>query len=152
MIERLNMDEYNDYKRTFLILLFFGLRPCELEDARFEGDFLIARNAKRKNGKIEYKKIPICCQAREMLDLNAPVESLHRTDVLNRIFKRIMDDEEVTQYFLRHTFATVCQQYVRPDIVDIWMGDSSERLVGRVYTHFPDKFMIEQMQNVVFEI
>ena len=152
MIERLNMDEYSDYKRTFLILLFFGLRPCELEDARFEGDFLLARNAKRKNGKIEYKKIPICRQAREMLDLNAPVEVLHRTDVLNRIFKRIMEDEEVTQYFLRHTFATVCQQYVRPDIVDIWMGDSSERLVGRVYTHFPDKFMIEQMQNVVFDI
>lgn len=152
MIERLNTDEYSDYKRTFLILLFFGLRPCELDEARFEGDFLIARNAKRKNGKIEYKKIPICKQAREMLDLNAPVEALHRTDVLNRIFKRIMEDEEVTQYFLRHTFATVCQQYVRPDIVDIWMGDSSERLVGRVYTHFPDKFMIEQMQNVVFDI
>ena len=152
MRERLNTDEYSDYKRTFLILLFFGLRPCELEDARFEGDFLIARNAKRKNGKIEYKKIPICRQAREMLDLNAPVEALHRTDVLNRIFKRIMEDEEVTQYFLRHTFATVCQQYVRPDIVDIWMGDSSERLVGRVYTHFPDKFMIEQMQNVIFDI
>jgi hypothetical protein len=34
----------------------------------------------------------------------------------------------------------------------IWMRDSSERLVGRVYTHFPDKFMIEQMQNVVFDI
>ena len=152
MMERLNTDEYSDYKRTFLILLFFGLRPCELEDARFEGDFLIARNAKRKNGKIEYKKIPICRQAREMLDLNAPVEALHRTDVLNRIFKRIMEDEEVTQYFLRHTFATVCQQYVRPDIVDIWMGDSSERLVGRVYTHFPDKFMVEQMQNVVFDL
>ena len=152
MIERLNLPEYSDYKRTFLILLFFGLRPCELEDARFEGDFLIARNAKRKNGKIEYKKIPICNQAREMLDLNAPVEALHRTDVLNRIFKRIMEDEEVTQYFLRHTFATVCQQYARPDIVDIWVGDSSERLVGRVYTHFPDKFMIEQMQNVVFDI
>ena len=152
MIERLNTDEYSDYKRTFLILLFFGLRPCELEDARFEGNFLIARNAKRKNGKIEYKKIPICRQAHEMLDLDAPVEALHRTDVLNRIFKRIMEDEEVTQYFLRHTFATVCQQYVRPDIVDIWMGDSSERLVGRVYTHFPDKFMVEQMQNVVFDL
>ena len=75
-----------------------------------------------------------------------------RTDVLNRIFKRIMDDEEVTQYFLRHTFATTCQQSVRPDIVDIWMGDSSERLVGRVYTHFEDDFMYEQMQNVKFEI
>ena len=152
MIERLNMDEYSDYKRTFLILLFFGLRPCELEDASFEGNFLIARNAKRKNGKIEYKKIPICKQALEMLELDAPIVSLHRTDVLNRIFKRIMDDEEVTQYFLRHTFATVCQQYVRPDIVNVWLGDSSERLVGRIYTHFPDKFMIEQMQNVVFDI
>ena len=42
--------------------------------------------------------------------------------------------------FLRHNFSTTCQQYVRPDIVDVWMGDSSERVVGRVYTHFPDKF------------
>ena len=56
-----------------------------------------------------------------------------------------MQDKEVTQYFLRHTFATTCVQYVRPDIVDTWMGDSSERLVGRVYTHFPDKFMSNQM-------
>ena len=152
MIARLNLPEFKEYKRTFLILLFFGPRPCELEDARFEGDFLIARNAKRKGGKIEYKKIPICNQARELLDLSAPIKALHRTDVLNRIFKRIMDDEEVTQYYLRHTFATVCQQYVRPDIVDIWMGDSSERLVGRVYTHFSDDFMIAQMKNVRFDI
>ena len=151
MIERLELPEFKTYKRTFLILLFFGLRPCELADARFEGNFLVARNAKRKNGKIEYKKIPVCPQAREMLDLTAPVGFPHRTDVLNRIFKRIMNDDEVSQYYLRHTFATVCQQYVRPDIVDIWMGDSSERLVGRVYTHFPDKFMCEQMQKVVFD-
>ena len=151
LIHRLNLSEFKDYKQTFLILLFFGLRPCELEDARFEEDFLIARNAKRKAGKIEYKKIPICNQARELLDLSAPIKALHRTDVLNRIFKRIMNDDTVTQYYLRHTFATVCQQYVRPDIVDIWMGDSSERLVGRVYTHFSDDFMLKQMQNVVFD-
>ena len=62
-----------------------------------------------------------------------------------------MEDKEVTQYFLRHTFATTCSQYVRPDIVDTWMGDSPERLVGRVYTHFPDKFMTTQMDLVQFE-
>lgn len=152
LVKRLNLPEFEEYKRTFLILLYFGLRPCELEDARFEGDFLIARNAKRKGGKIEYKKIPICRQAREQLNLDEPIVFPHRTDVLNRIFKRIMNDEEVTQYYLRHTFATVCQQYVRPDIVDIWMGDSSERLVGRVYTHFPDKFMKSEMDKVVFEV
>ena len=53
--------------------------------------------------------------------------------------------------FLRHIFATTCVQYVRPDIVDTWMGDSLERLVGRVYTHFPDKFMTNQMGLVQFE-
>ena len=106
----------------------------------------------KKTESLYTKKIPIPKQAREKLDINSPIVCPNRTDVLNRIFKRIMEDEEVTQYFLRYTFSTTCQQYVRPDIVDIWMGDSSERLVGRVYTHFPDKFMIEQMQNVVFDI
>lgn len=149
---RLCLPEFKKYKRTFLILLFFGLRPCELEDARFEGDFLVARNAKRKGRKIEYKKIPVSDQARELLDTSAPVECLHKTNFLNRLFQRIMDDKKITQYSLRHTFATVCQQFVRPDIVDIWMGDSSERLVGRVYTHFPDDFMVTQMRNVVFSI
>ena len=152
MILRLSLPQFKAYRQTFLILLFFGLRPCELEDARFEGDFLIAKNAKRKGGKIEYKKIPICNQAKELLDISTPIKALHITNSLNHIFKRIMDDEQVTQYFLRHTFATVCQQYVRPDIVDIWMGDSSERLVGRVYTHFSDDFMMAQMKNVVFDL
>ena len=67
------------------------------------------------------------------------------------IFLIILQDQSVTQYYLRHTFATTCQQFVRPDIVDIWMGDSSQRLVGRVYTHFPDEFMKSQMELVTFE-
>ena len=65
-------------------------------------------------------------------------------------FKEILGDK--TPYYLRHTFSTVCQQYVRPDIVDIWMGDSPQRLVGKVYTHFPDEFMYEQMQKVEFPL
>ena len=91
-------------------------------------------------------------QAREKIDIQKDIVQPHRTDVLNRIFKRIMDDENATQYCLRHTFATTCQQFVRPDIVDIWMGDSPERLVGRVYTHFPDYFMKQQMELVSFDI
>lgn len=50
--------------------------------------------------------------------------------------------------YVRNYFPT----YVRPDIVDIWMGDSPQRLVGKVYTHFPDKFMYEQMQKVEFPV
>ena len=154
LLERLEKPEFSEYKQAFEIMLYFGLRPCEVYTARFENGFLVARNAKRKNGKIEYKKIPIHKQAADKLaqaengDLN--LGKAHRTEVLNRVFKRIMQDETVTQYYLRHTFATTCQMYVRPDIVDIWMGDSSERLVGRVYTHFSDKFMQEQMKKVTW--
>lgn len=150
LLSALERPEFAKYKQSFLIMLYFGLRPCELAGAHFEGDFLVARNAKRKNGKIEYKKIPVCPQARERLDLSAPIECPHITNSFNRIFKRIMGDEATTRYYLRHTFATVCQQYVRPDIVDVWMGDSSERLVGRVYTHFPDDFMLAQMNHCYF--
>jgi hypothetical protein len=39
----------------------------------------------------------------------------------------------------------------KPDIVDAWVGDSLKRLVGRLYTHFLDKFMINQMDLVQFE-
>ncbi len=152
LLDRLNLPEFSAYKQSFFLQLYCGLRPCELNDARFEGNFLVARNAKRKGGKIEYKKIPIPKQAREKLDLTVPIVNRHDTATLGKIFKRIMSGQEITQYSLRHTFATTCQIYVRPDIVDIWMGDSSERLVGKVYTHFPDEFMIEQMEKVLFDI
>ena len=133
-------------------MYYFGLRPCELKDAQFEGNFLVARNAKRKGGKIEYKKIPVPEQAREKIDFDKSVFSPITTNKLNVAFKKVLQDDTVTQYYLRHTFATTCQQYVRPDIVDIWMGDSPERLVGKVYTHFPDDFMQEQMNSVRFEV
>ena len=98
-LERIKQPKYDEIRQAMYLLYFFGLRPCEVDsDAHKEGSFLIARNRKRKNGKIEYKKIPICRQAREQLNLDEPIVFPHRTDVLNRIFKRIMNDEEITQY------------------------------------------------------
>ena len=55
-----------------------------------------------------------------------------------------------TAYNLRHTFSSICRQKVGVDIVEIWMGDSPTRLIDKVYTHFPDKFMREQMDMVEF--
>ncbi len=108
---------------------------------------LIARNRKRKNGKIEYKKIPVPKQAQELIEWNKPLTAdLHRLKI-NDMMKDLLAGK--TAYCLRHTFATFCQQYVRPDIVDIRMGDSPQRLVGKVYTHFPDDFMKKQMDLVI---
>lgn len=43
----------------FAVGLYTGMRPNEYETARLEGDFIVAVNSKRKNGKVEYKKIPV---------------------------------------------------------------------------------------------
>ena len=151
--DRIVLSEFAPYRKLLLLQYYFGLRPIELTDARFEGDFLIALNAKHKtsDGDKVYKKIPIPKQARVHIDTNEQIECPFALDTLNRIFKKVLKDNTVTQYYLRHTYATTCVQYVRPDIVDNWMGDSSERLVGRVYTHFPDKFMTAQMNLVQFK-
>ena len=55
-----------------------------------------------------------------------------------------------TSYYFRHTFASTCAKYVRQDIVEIWVGDSPERLIGQYYVHFPDDFMKTEMEKVVF--
>ena len=151
-LERIKQPKYDEIRQAMYLLYFFGLRPCEVDnEAHKEGNFLIARNRKRKNGKIEYKKIPIPTQAQGLIDWTKPLtfqtQSKYAQDEL---IKDLLGGK--TGYYLRHTFSTVCQQYVRPDIVDIWMGDSPQRLVGKVYTHFPDEFMYEQMQKVQFPL
>ncbi len=149
-LERIKQPKYDEIRQAMYLLYFFGLRPCEVDnDAHKEGNFLIARNRKRKNGKIEYKKIPIPTQAQGLIDWNKPLTFQTTSKYAqDELIKDLLGGK--TGYYLRHTFSTVCQQYVRPDIVDIWMGDSPQRLVGKVYTHFPDEFMCEQMQKVQF--
>ncbi len=149
-LERIKEPKYCDIRQATYLLYFFGLRPCEIdEETRREGNFLITRNRKRKNGKIEYKKIPIPTQAEELIDWSKPLTFQASSKYMqDELVKDLLQGK--TGYYLRHTFSTVCQQYVRPDIVDIWMGDSPQRLVGKVYTHFPDDFMYEQMQAVKF--
>ena len=151
-LERIKEPKYDNIRQFAYILYFFGLRPCEIdEETHREGEFLIARNRKRKNGKIEYKKIPVPKQAQGLIDWDKPLVFNCSDWKRDKLFKELLSDGERTAYCLRHTFSTVCQEYLkRPDIVDIWMGDSPQRLVGKVYTHFSDKFMRSQMDMVVF--
>lgn len=149
-LKRLKEPKFSPVRQLAYVLYFFGLRPCEIdEETHFENGFLICRNRKRKNGKIEYKKIPIPKQAQGLIDFDKPVKPSLSYDRWLDIMKEALG-EGLTPYNLRHTFASVCSETVRPDVVDVWMGDSSERLVGRVYVHFKDDFMREQMDKVNF--
>ncbi len=142
--------KFDKIRQMAYFYYFFGLRASELdEETRREGDFLITRNRKRKNGKIEYKKIPIHKDAETLIDWSYPLHRKVRSNTAGKLFHELLGEGK-TAYNLRHTFSSVCQEKVRQEIVDIWIGDSPHRLIGKVYTHFPDKFMQEEMSKVIF--
>ncbi len=148
---RICAEEYAPIRQGAYLLYFFGLRPCEVDESTHrEGDFLIARNRKRKNGKIEYKKIPIPKQAEDLIDWSAPLTFGCSAWMRNKLFNAALGNGNKTAYCLRHTFCTLCQEKVRQEIVEIWMGDSPQRLVGKIYTHFSDEFMRSQMDLITF--
>lgn len=151
-LTRIKKPEFDKIRQLAYVLYFFGIRPCEVdEEAHFENGFFICRNRKRKNGKIEYKKIPVPIQAQGLIDFNKSILPQFSYDKWLDLIKNALG-YGLTPYNLRHTFASVCTESVRPDVVDVWMGDSPERLVGRVYTHFSDEFMKSEMAKVQFII
>ncbi len=152
-LRNIQNERYDTIRQGAYILYFFGLRPCELDkDLHREGDFLIARNRKRKSGKIEYKKIPIPKPAENYIDWDKPLTFQCAETTRLKRFRELFEFNENCAYNLRHTFATICQKSVRQEIVEIWIGDSPQRLIGKFYTHFPDDFMREEMDKVKFPI
>lgn len=151
-LKRLKEPTFDEIRQAAYVLYFFGIRPCELDgEARFENGFFICRNRKRKNGLIEYKKIPIPKQAQGLIDFERPILFPYSTSSNLNVMKKALGNG-LTPYNLRHTFATLCSQAVSQEIVEVWMGDSSERLVGRVYVHYSDEFMKAQMDKVDFPV
>lgn len=149
-LRRLKDEKYDHVRQYAYALYFFGLRPCEVDkEAHFENGFLIARNRKRHGGKIEYKKIPVPKQAQGLIDFDKPLHSPFSYSKTADILSSALG-EEFTLYCLRHTFATFCAESVNQEIVEIWLGDSPERLIGKFYVHYQDDFMRRQMDSVNF--
>ncbi len=150
-LEAIKDPKYDRIRQGAYLMYFFGLRPCEIdEDPRREGNYLIARNRKRKKGKVEYKKIPIPKQANVLIDWDKPLTFQLSDKPRERLMAKLVEGK--TAYNLRHTFSSICQEKVKQEVVEVWIGDSSERLIGKVYTHYSDEFMLSQMDLVEFPL
>ena len=163
-LKQVELPEFEPIKQGAYLLYFFGLRPCEIdEETHREGDFLIARNRKRKQGKIEYKKIPVPKEAQGLIQWDKPLIFNCTRITRDRLFKKLLGDCNKTAYCLRHTFASICAQsfekskfsgetqiFKTSDLVELWLGDSPERLVGKTYIHYSDDFMRKLMDLVEF--
>ena len=128
----------------FAVGLYTGMRPNEYETARIEGDYIVAINSKRKNGKVEYKKIPITPMLRPYLD---GVDKLQFSSlrIMRDRFNKLFSHHKL--YDLRTTFYTRCQECgIAPVARDEFVGHSLGEL-GNTYTDLSDEFLLAEGQK-----
>lgn len=138
------------YELTFIVLLYTGCRPCELESISFERDgFLTFRNRKQKKNAVVFKDIPITPMLEPYVDVIKNNLPLKQTTELTKIFKDFVPEYRL--YDLRHTFATRCQTCGVPQyVVSRWLGHSAKSITDGTYTHFPPEFMLKEAKKVVY--
>ena len=125
---------------AFAVVLYTGLRPNELPTARIEGDFIVAKNSKRKNGKIESKKIPIIGKLRPYLKNGLP--TLPDVVELRPIIREVLPTHKL--YDLRTTFYTRCDECgVAPPARDEFVGHSSGTLTD-TYRDLSDEYLLQE--------
>ena len=135
------------HKNDFLILLFSGIRPCELSTLEYHGDFGEVVCAKKRTGITIKRKFPLTPVFRRYVDVDAPIGNVLTRQLeksLNVIF-----GGKISLYDFRHTFITRAQECGVPqEVVQSWVGHSSKTLTGQTYTHFSDSYMLEQSKKM----
>ena len=142
---RLLSETPEKYREAFAIAIYTGLRPNEYETLRRDGDMLIAKNSKRKNRKIEYKRIPICPMLRPYIS-ESPSMPCPKT--LWNAFKKLFPEH--TLYDLRTTFNTRCVEcHVDDNARKLMMGHSLGRLAN-AYTDVSDEFLRQEAEKLFY--
>lgn len=137
----LSSTEGTSYQLMFAIALFTGMRPNEYETAKVEGDFIVAKNSKRKGGKIEYKKIPITPMLKPYIK-NIETITFIKIKKLREIFNSILPNHIL--YDLRTTFYSRCIECGVSEIAQkLFVGHSLGEL-GNAYTDVSDEFLIKE--------
>lgn len=127
-------DEYRVY---LLIALYTGMRPNEYATLRREGDMLIAKNSKRKGGKIEYKRIPVNPMLKNIIgDMQE-----FRFPTMQTLYKHIRKILGCSLYDLRTTFYTRCRECGVSDAARDEMVGHSSGVLADTYTDLSDEFL-----------
>lgn len=126
------------YQLMFAIALYTGLRPNEYKTAVIDGDFVVANNSKRKNGKVESKKIPITPMLAPYLE---GVNELHftRLEQIRHKFNGILPDHKL--YDLRTTFYTRCMECGVAEVATKTFVGHALGGMADTYTDLSDEFL-----------
>ena len=135
------------YQRMFAIGLYTGLRPNEYKTAVVEENFIVANNSKRKNGKVELKKIPITPMLRPYL---ADVKELHftRLEQIRHKFNGILPNHKL--YDLRTTFYTRCMECGVAEVATKTFVGHALGGMADTYTDLSDEFLYIEGQKLKY--
>lgn len=144
--EKLLLDTYKgtEYELPFAVALYTGLRPNEYPTARIEGNFIIAKNSKRKTKKVEYKKIPISPMLRPFI--RSAALTFPHYKAIWKAFTSVFPSHIL--YDLRTTFYTRCQECgVSEAARNEFVGHSLGAL-GNAYTDLSDEYLIKEGEKL----
>ncbi len=125
----------------FAIGLYTGMRPNEYETAKLEGNFITAVNSKRKNGKIEYKKITVTPMLKPFLNGVDKIE-FSSLRIMRDRFNKLFPHHKL--YDLRTTFYTRCQECRVSDVARNGFVGHSLGALGNAYTDLSDEFLLRE--------
>lgn len=133
------------FKLYFALGLYTGLRPNEAYHVKREGKFIVTINSKRKNGEIQYKRIPII-PALEPYIKDADLSDIPTVKYLRQEMKKLLPNHFL--YDLRTTFYSRCKEYGVADAArDEYVGHSSGRL-GDTYTDLSDEYLLKEAEKL----
>ena len=144
-IKLLNAYQGTPFQIIFAVMHYTGLRPCEYITAVIDGNFIIARNSKRKNGKEEFKRIPVTPMLRPYL-ANVTELTFSSPDYLRRKFISILPAHKL--YDLRTTFYTRCQECGVADVARMEFVGHSLGKLGNTYTDLSDEFLLREGEKL----
>ena len=135
------------YQQMFAVGLYTGMRPNEYYTAKVEGNFIVANNSKRKNGKVELKKIPITPMLAPYVK-DGDALSFYRLEQLRHKFNGILPGHKL--YDLRTTFYTRCTECgIAEAAIKKYVGHTLGGLAD-TYTDLSDEFLLKEGKKFVY--
>lgn len=133
------------YQLMFAIGLYTGLRPNEYKTAYIENGFIVANNSKRKNGKVELKKIPITPMLARYVKEGDKL-AFTRLEQIRHKFNAILPTHKL--YDLRTTFYTRCMECgIAEAAIKKYVGHTLGGLAD-TYTDLSDEFLMQEGQKL----
>lgn len=133
------------YQLMFAVILYAGLRPNEYKSVRIESDFIIAVNSKRKNKRIEYKRIPISPMLRPFVE-NVSEIKFYSIMCLRRKMYRLCPGHKL--YDLRTTFYTRCQECGVAEVARKKFAGHSLGKLADAYTDVSDDYLKAEAEKL----